>query len=539
MLNSEPVTLSHLSQSLLWLDGKPFSLYNYPMFEAIYDGRFPATHLMCGRQVGKSVGLAAFSVIESVAMPFFRELYVSPSKEQTIRFSTSRLGKILAYSPLIKKYFQTSDDADRVLHRSFSNGSEMYLSYADDDPDRVRGVSADRILYDEVQDILYDAVVPVVNKCLSNSNYRFETYAGTPKTTDNTIQHIWDMSTQTEWVMKCEGCSKYSFIASERAIGKTGPICVACGHALNPRLGFWMDMVKRIPDDSGYVLKGFHIPQPIMPENVAIACPQDEESQRVARRRWGDILRAVENEPPSKVRNEILGMSDALGRRLISQEELESLCTGKSVNAPITERIKGIRFCSVGIDWSGGGAEQKSRTVVWVWGYDPLKDVLRTVFYKIFPGNDQMAELEEVVKIVRAVPALSVIVGDAGVGGIGNGHLRNIFGTHVAWQVQYGMFAKPWDWNGVDRYMLDRTTAIDNYLMALKKKKAEFPPLGESRIPISDILNEFEEETQTGRKIWRHSPTQPDDCLHAQLFGWVGAKIVRQDFSFYREGSML
>ena len=158
MLNSEPVTLSHLAQSLLWLDGRPFSLYNYPMFEAIYDGRYPATHLMCGRQVGKSVGLAAFSVIESIAMPFFRELYVAPSKEQTIRFSTSRLGKILAYSPLIKKYFQTSDDADRVLHRSFSNGSEMYLSYADDDPDRVRGVSADRILYDEVQDIIYDAV---------------------------------------------------------------------------------------------------------------------------------------------------------------------------------------------------------------------------------------------------------------------------------------------------------------------------------------------------------------------------------------------
>ena len=75
--------------------------------------------------------------------------------------------------------------------------------------------------------------------------------------------------------------------------------------------------------------------------------------------------------------------------------------------------------------------------------------------------------------------------------------------------------------------------------MALKKKKAEFPPLAESRIPIQDILNEFEEETQTGKKIWRHSPTQPADCLHAQLFGWVGAKIVRQDLAFYRDGSRL
>jgi hypothetical protein len=52
---------------------------------------------------------------------------------------------------------------------------------------------------------------------------------------------------------------------------------------------------------------------------------------------------------------------------------------------------------------------------------------------------------------------------------------------------------------------------------------------------IADILNEYEDVTQMGKKVWRHSPQKPDDCLHAGLFGWLAAKIILQDLKFYQE----
>ena len=35
---------------------------------------------------------------------------------------------------------------------------------------------------------------------------------------------------------------------------------------------------------------------------------------------------------------------------------------------------------------------------------------------------------------------------------------------------------------------------------------------------FEDILNEYEEVTREGNKVWRHAPTRPDDALHALNF---------------------
>ena len=106
MFVTSPKRLSQIAESLLWLDGEPFSLNDYPMYRAVYDGRYRSTLLMCGRQVGKSSSLANFIIAESVSIPHFREYYLSPSKEQTLIFSNTRVGKVLSYSPLVRKYFQ-------------------------------------------------------------------------------------------------------------------------------------------------------------------------------------------------------------------------------------------------------------------------------------------------------------------------------------------------------------------------------------------------------------------------------------------------
>lgn len=539
MATQDPMMLSDVAQKLLWLDGETFSLRDYPMYRAIYDGRYKSTLLMCGRQVAKSTSLANFIITESVAIPFFKEYYLSPSKEQTLIFSNTRVGKTLSYSPLIKKHFQSPEHADRVLHRSYTNGSENAFTYACEDADRARGFSADRVLYDEFQDMQYDAVVPVVNACLKNSEYRFETYAGTPKTMEASIQYLWDKSTQSEWVVKCDSCSKFNFVISENSLGKHGPICLSCGAVLNTRLGTWVDMRRARPGER--LIKGFHIPQPIMPANIprcaiASATQTLTEAMAAAQSRWDDILRDREMYSPAKFRNEVLGVSDAVGRRLISLEELQKLCVGGTIHPqPVhtSAHMEGVSTCVAGVDWSGGGTTGISRTVLWIWGFMPATQKLKTLYYRIYPGNNAVVDVKDVIDVCNNF-SVAMIVGDAGEGSLPNSMLRESLGMHRVFPVQYGSFAKALAWNGVDRYLADRTTLIDNYMMYLKREAAVFPDYGQMQQPIQDILNVFEEVTTSGKKVWRHSPQLPDDCLHAQLFGWLALKLVTADLKFYQ-----
>jgi hypothetical protein len=527
--------LSEVAERLLWLDGAPFSLTDYPFFKSIYDGGYKSTLLMTARQVSKSTSLANFIISESVSRPFFKSYYSSPSREQTLLFSNTRVGKTLSYSPLIKKYFLSPDHADRVLHRSYTNGSENGFTYATDDADRARGFSADRCLFDEVQDVLYDSVIPVILACMKNSAYRFETYAGTPKTMENSIQFLWDQSSQSEWVMKCEGCSKYNFVISEKSLGKHGPICLNCGKVLNPRAGQWIDMRIADKGTGKHSIKGFHISQLIMPLNIPSCVkntPEKPSAVEDAQARWDDILRDHDMFSAAKFRNEVLGVSDAVGRRLISLEELEALCTGPQISPTPGKNLEGCSITVAGVDWSGGGTTGVSRTVLWVWGFHPATQKLRTLYFRIYPGSNAVADVENIAAICQHY-AVAMVIGDAGEGALPNATLRDRLGAHRVHMMQYGALGQPIKHNGLDRYLADRTTMIDNYLMFLKRGSVVYPPREESREAIKDILNVYEEVTSSGKKVWRHSPQLPDDCLHAQLFGWFAHKLVSNDLKFY------
>ncbi|RKY28662.1 MAG: hypothetical protein DRP83_00380 [Planctomycetota bacterium] len=532
MSNSRSTSLSVVAEAWIQLDGKDFRLTDWPMHRAFYDGRYRRTLFKTARQVAKSTTLANFSIIECSLIPHFSTMFVSPSKEQTTRFSNTRIGKTMRYSPIINEQFLRTDLADRVFHKQFTNGSEMLFTYGCDDAERLRGPSTDRNMYDEVQDILYDPVITVGNETMAESDYAFETYAGTPKTMENTIQYLWELSTRSEWVMKCDGCGSHVFVDSEKCLGKYGPVCPKCKHYLNPFTGQWIDMVP------SKKLQGFHISQPMMPRNVPLAMRSAGRSSaevKQAELRWERILQKFEETPLSTFRNEVLGVSDEIGSRLLSQEELESLCTGDPLQQfPDRKALQGITQIVAGADWSGGGTTGVSRTVLWIWGWRPVDQKLITLFYKVYPGTNPVTAVEEIALVCKQYQ-VSMFCGDAGEGALANDLMRTHLGHHRVIQVQYGMQAKALKFNQVDRYTGDRTTLIDNYFMMLKQKKIEFGPLAEMRVAINDILNEYEDVTHTDRKVWRHSPQKPDDCLHAGLFGWLAWKIINKDFKFWQE----
>ena len=77
---------------------------------------------------------------------------------------------------------------------------------------------------------------------------------------------------------------------------------------------------------------------------------------------------------------------------------------------------------------------------------------------------------------------------------------------------------------------------IDHFFMFVKRQGVIYPNVRQMELPIRDMLNEYEEVTKFGRKVWRHAPSQPDDCLHAQIFGWMAAKFVTLDPLFTYNG---
>lgn len=533
---SEEVYRSTIAQGLFYVDNKPLSLVDYPMFQAVYDGKYPRLLLKTGRQVTKSTTLACFMIAESIATPSFKSYYVSPSMKQTANFSHTRVAKILAYSPDLKKGFTDSETINNVFLKILTNGSEIAFTYALDDPDRARGFSADRCNFDEVQDILYEAVIPVIEECMSNSNYQYSAYAGTPKTMENTIEFLWSQSTQTEWCMPCDGCGKWTFIVSTKAIGKRGPICLNCGAYLNPRNGRWIDMAK------GEGIKGFHVSQPMMPTNVPAAWQPGTVGYDIAIDRWEKLLWKMESPlyGESKFLNECVGVSTSTGVRLLTKEALEALCDEhhEMTRLPLPLSKEGIMRVTAGVDWSGGGGEIKgsegafkSRTVLHIWGQQ-ADGRLKTLFYKIFPNGHAVGWIDEIVELCNAW-VVEMIVGDAGEGALANSLLRQKLGDHRVVAVRYMALSKPYDWNPAAlAYHVDRTTLIDNYAKFLIHKQAVYPKLHQAQGAISDILNVYEEVTTQGRKVWRHAPTAPDDCLHAQIFGWFAWKLLTQSLKF-------
>jgi hypothetical protein len=100
-------------------------------------------------------------------------------------------------------------------------------------------------------------------------------------------------------------------------------------------------------------------------------------------------------------------------------------------------------------------------------------------------------------------------------------------------QAQYTSQTKPVVWNNIDRYTVDKTTLVDNFFLLLKRKEVELGPLPQMKTAIEDMMNEYEDITASGRKVWTHAGSLPDDCLHAAVFGWLAFKVVSDDLQFY------
>jgi hypothetical protein len=495
--------------NLIHLDGQKFSFKGRDYLRQIYDAPYTAKLLKTGRQVEKSTMLANEFITNSCIIPYFKTLYVSPSHDQTRQFSNGKLKPWIEDSPTIAKYFQNNGCSKQVFEKSFTNGSMGFLRSAFLTADRTRGISADCLTLDEVQDLI-TANIPVMLETLSHSKYGWRILSGTPKTLDNTIEVYWQQSSQSEWLVPCDRHAPIHWnYLDERSIGKEGPICNKCGHRINPQKGQWISFSKK--DD----LMGFRISQ--------LMTPWFNESPK----KWKEILWKYENYAKGLFYNEVLGISYDAATKPVTRTELVACCSDKHPFRDKPDDITRSMTVFAGIDWGEGsdGSERgmkgrlkpASYTVLTLGTYISPKHF--HVFYmKRYMGDEALPRncIKDIIRTCRAFNVACIGV-DWGHGWGVNDQLEEEFGFQRVVKFQYvGMQKerKKFDLIGM-KYLLARTEVLTDFFDKLKLQEIVFPPWERMEPFLVDIEHIHAEYGGTNGLKYDHKPTEPDDAAHS------------------------
>ncbi len=499
--------------NLVYLDGKKFDFTGRNYLRQIYNLEHSHKLLKTGRQVEKSTMLGNEFITNSVVIPYFKSLYVSPSHDQTRTFSNQKLKPWIEDSPVVQKYFQSTMVSKQVFEKSFTNGSIGFLRSAFLNADRTRGISADQLLLDELQDVLVSNV-PVITETLSHSNYGWKIFSGTPKTLENTIQQYWELSSQCEWLVPCHGHVPvfWNFL-DERNIGKHGPICKQCGKPINPAAGKWVSF------DSNRDIMGFRISQVMVPwmyQNPT---------------KWKELIWKLENLSKATFYNEVLGISYDSSNKPITRSDVIGVCNEKYPYRHKPDEWTRRVEIFAGVDWGEGtdGSEHNEKgrlkpasyTVLTLGTYiDPQH--FHYFYYRRFTGKDAHPEvcLEEIIKTIKWFRAIAVGA-DWGHGWGVNSRLESALSESRVMQFQHvgnQRQRKKYDELG-HKVQLSRTEVMTDFIQDLKNGKIILPPWGEIKGLTDDWEHIYAEYNETTRMMkYDHKISEPDDGLHSAIY---------------------
>jgi len=490
-------TPSELVPKLFFLEDRlQFSFDDRDYLKPVYDGLNDHMILCFGRQTEKSTYICNRLLLHMITEPFFTALYVTPERSHAIEFSRQKLDARLMYSPIIESIFVRGGRTDNVFEKSLSNGSRAILRSAWRDPTSTRGISADLVAIDEVQDIVYEHI-PVIHETLSHADRKIRLYAGTPKTRDDTLDKIWQRSTQTEWFFKCpEGhYNRGNF----DVIHREGMRCVKCGREINKFSGEW---VKAYPDKS---IAGYRISQLLVPWIT-----------------WDDILEKLDTYPHEQFANEVLAIACDSASHPIHLDDLASCCSHKAGFA--YSRPQGFGPLFAGTDWGTGGV---SYTVLSIVALHNGKFVL--LYAKKYTGTESDPDLQ-ITDIAQTCKRFGVtLVGaDAGFGFAANSQLRKAYGRdRILEFYSSDNLGKPirWDKKG-GKYTIHRTTMLSRVFNGIKRRQFKFPRWEVFRPFGQDFLNVTAEYDDRKRVLRYSHPTgSPDDSVHSVMYAMLAAEI--------------
>ena len=494
----------------------PFSFKGRRYLIPIYDTTSKRILLQCGRQVEKSTTLGNKCLTYTMLQEYFRVLFVSPTQTQTETFSRDKIATPITLSDKLQWYTRGGGDTvkNNVLYKKFRTHSDITFRFAFLHADRVRGISADMLLLDEIQDILTE-VIPIIEEALSHSQYDFRIYSGTPKSLDNTISYYWNnFSTKNEWVIPCDKCGGGDYrkwnIIEEESIGDTGLICTKCGKQINPdhpdakwasmRSNTWL---SNPPVNNPY--EGYRIPQVIAPWI-----------------NWASILdkRRVYNR--AQFYNEVLGLPFDSGNKLITIDTIRAQCSAtRLVDA---DKFIGRSDLFMGVDW---GTAENSYTVACIGGY--LGGKFKYIYFKRFEGRE--SEPEHTMRIISELIhkyRIKTIGVDYGGGFDRNDKLIREFGIQRVARYQYVNTKRIYFDRTLLRWMVNRTECLMALINAVNRKdEFSLPHWGDFELPFAqDRLSVFSEYNDARKTtVINRTPGTTDDTIHSMLYCFLASMI--------------
>ncbi len=516
------ITRSQLAESFFYLNGYPLSLTDYPHMRLIHDISPRSLVLKFSRQTSKSSTMANIMLADAIMRPKdpnksgsggFQQMYVAPTVEQSKVFSHDRLAPLIEGSPWVKSNYLDPKLIQNVFMKQLRNGSKMYLRYALQSADRLRGFSVDKFYWDEVQDLHAD-IIPVAEQAMSRSYYKERIYAGTPKLTQGTLATFWFRSTMNEFLPRCEHCQKWNLL-DEKNIGLKGLICKFCGKPLNPRNGQWVRTGPAANDK--YKLEGFRV------------CALHFFGAPWVN--WqDDILLPYDTQPRNVFYNEVLGLEYDQGAAPITEEDIKKCCTGGPMQEEHDMRTQAHKVF-FGIDY-GPMNSTDSYTVLLVMHKEGNQT--RVIYAKKYIGKEaDFAFIHtDIVKKFHHWHALA-LGADHGLGEATNSELRSKLGKHkvIAFQHQANQ-KEEIKWNPrMGAYNLGRTAIMTRFFSEIKHQKFIFPRWEEWEPFANDLLASVIDYDKDKVKMF-YTNSRPDDALHALIYGKTAMDLVNTMISW-------
>lgn len=498
-----------LAQKMLSLKGKRLDLTGRPYLVDVYNNNSQRVLLKFGRQSEKSTTISAKMTLNSACIPYFNTLFVSPSASQTKDFSSDRLDQFIKNSDYIVENLIDQTCKDRIDQKSFLNGSNIYLRYAFHNADRTRGISADQVILDEVQDIRTDNI-SVIEESASHSErgkkghpYKSFVFAGTPKTTNNSIEFFWRRSTMKEWGIKCTGCNNWTLEPSLKNIGKEYLICEKCGNQIFPQTGRW------VTTNPGAAIEGFHICQ--------LAVPWLDWQK--------DILFKLNTYPQNRFYNEVLGLSYDSGAKPLTQAHLRQCCNPDRKDWWKHDEGYVPRPLFAGIDWAL--TAEKSFTILTIGSWLPYPDKFVVLFQKKYDANLDVNQQLDDIKVMCEMWGVDLIGADWGAGVHNNLKLIESFGSdRVAQYYNSGSQKNRIAWNDKRQmFTISRTTVMTDLFNYIQKGRIEWPCYEICQGFLTDFLNVDIHYSKDGVLYYDHSPDSPDDTVHSLMYCMLAGEL--------------
>jgi len=460
--------------------------------------------LVDGVVTHNSTTLANKILLNSITNRRFRSLYVTSADAQAKEFSVDKLQPKLKYSPTINRHFWGSQpEADNVFSKELKNGSRILIRSMFKSADRIRGISADLLAVDELQDINPDFLA-VAEECLSHSNYKLRMYAGTPDTALDALDQVWSFSDKTEFVFKCpKGHWNRQDHAMVARITKAGILCKTCGEVLDRRTGEWVVMNKQ----GRY--KGYRTSQMMVPWITV-----------------DELIDKRERYSSKRFFNEVAALPyDAIGAP-INEGHLRKCCDEgfKMIKDGVYPKIDRNVHVFMGSDWGSGSA---SYTVISFWAHIGGKWTLLRAKKYTGVESDPALQMNLILSEMDRINPIRV-GSDWGFGFLNNAQLKLHYKKGEVCEIFSSSGASPITRDSLSgRFVINRSYMMSRVFNMILEERVRFPCWEDFAQFAPDILSirADDPDEKPGQRQIKYVRVAPDDFFHSMMYALIMGEI--------------